>query len=243
MQKDGFKVQPIVALDGISKSFIDGHEQHRVLDGVTLTLHQGDTVALTGPSGSGKSTLLNLIAGFDSPDSGSLSLLGRASSGFSSADWAGFRRKQLGMVFQQFNLLTPLNVRDNIGFPLALNRQPWSAWCEHLCGRLGLNPLLSRAVDSLSGGQQQRVAIARALAHRPQLLLADEPTGNLDEQAGLEVMALLCELAREGETAVLMVTHSETCAGFMQRRWHLSRGRISEYRSADPSQAQGTDHG
>ncbi|MBT1443763.1 ABC transporter ATP-binding protein [Shewanella sp. JM162201] len=219
---------PIVALAGIKKSFQDGSERHLVLDGLTLAIHGGETIALTGPSGCGKSTLLNLIAGFDTPDSGDIHLLGRLANDFTARDWDSFRRAELGMVFQQFNLLDPLDVRANIHFPLALNGKPWNGWCDTLISRLGLSELLSRPIDSLSGGQQQRVAIARALAQRPPLLLADEPTGNLDEQSGDEVMALLTSLARESNTAILMVTHSERCAAFMQRRWHLSGGRIAE---------------
>jgi putative ABC transport system ATP-binding protein len=222
---------PIVAMQAISKSFQDGAERHRVLDNLTLEIHPGETVALTGPSGSGKSTLLNLIAGFDSPDEGQIKLLGKAANAFSANDWDSFRRRELGMVFQQFNLLEPLNVRANIHFPLALNRKPWDDWCNTLTQRLGLTELLARPVDSLSGGQQQRVAIARALAQRPPLLLADEPTGNLDEHSGDEVMALLTSLARQSNTAILMVTHSERCAAFMQRRWHLCAGQIAESRT------------
>ncbi|EDQ02059.1 ABC transporter, ATP-binding protein [Shewanella benthica KT99] len=132
------------------------------------------------------------------------------------------------MVFQQFNLLTPLNVEDNIAFPLRLNGLDWNTWCDHLVDSLGLRPLLKRHVEALSGGQQQRVAIARALAHKPRLLLADEPTGNLDQLASLEVMKLLCELAREQDTGIIMVTHSMECAEFMRRRWHLDNGQIHE---------------
>ncbi|MGL4447010.1 MAG: ABC transporter ATP-binding protein, partial [Shewanella sp.] len=133
----------------------------------------------------------------------------------------------LGVVFQQFNLLTPLNVQQNIAFPLQLLGKPWSPWCDYLVEKLALAPLLHRQVEALSGGQQQRVAIARALAHQPSLLLADEPTGNLDDSAGQQVMALLCELAGASHTSILMVTHSESCAAFMQKRWHLSQGHVA----------------
>lgn len=228
----------IVALKNIKKGFKDGSTFHQVLDDVSLSLHQGQTVALTGPSGSGKSTLLNIIAGFEHLDSGQL-LLPSATNHHASTQlddtspwqdqhWSRFRRQSLGVVFQQFNLLTPLNVKDNISFSLSLNQQTWSPWCDDLCAQLGIVELLSRPVETLSGGQQQRVAIARALAHKPKLLLADEPTGNLDEQAGMQVMALLTDLAKQANSCILMVTHSDQCAAFMQTRWHLQQGHIVE---------------
>ncbi|MCE9686131.1 ABC transporter ATP-binding protein [Shewanella sp. AS16] len=219
---------PIVELSQLTKGFSDGDQYHKVLDRVELQLQPGDTVALQGPSGSGKSTLLNLIAGFERPDSGRVLFEQQATDGWRDRQWSAFRRQQLGMVFQQFNLLTPLNAADNIAFSLHLINQPWNAWCDHLVSRLGLAPLLERKVEHLSGGQQQRVAIARALAHKPRLLLADEPTGNLDAAAGQEVMALLCELAEEAATTVLLVTHSQACADFMRRRWRLELGAIHE---------------
>ena len=218
----------VVSLNNISKGFTDGDKFHRVLDDIELKLNRADTVALTGPSGSGKSTLLNIIAGFEPPTSGTLSILGQVSTHWADTDWSQFRHQQLGVVFQQFNLLTPLNIEDNIAFPLHLNGDRWNSWCDHLVDSLGLRPLLKRHVETLSGGQQQRVAIARALAHKPALLLADEPTGNLDQTTSLEVMGLICALAAEHDTSILMVTHSQECADFMQRRWHLDLGKIHE---------------
>lgn len=217
----------VATLQQISKSFRDGEQRHTVLQSVDLAILKGQTVALTGPSGSGKSTLLNLIAGFEMPDSGQLSLNGQATATWQDTEWSQFRRQSLGVVFQQFNLLTPLNVQQNIAFPLQLLGKPWSPWCDYLVEKLALAPLLHRQVEALSGGQQQRVAIARALAHQPSLLLADEPTGNLDDSAGQQVMALLCELAGASHTSILMVTHSESCAVFMQKRWHLSQGHVA----------------
>ncbi|MCE9780050.1 ABC transporter ATP-binding protein [Shewanella algae] len=221
-------MQSQVLLEGVSKGFLDGDRPHRVLENLSLEIKPGETVALTGPSGSGKSTLLNLIAGFEHPDQGRILLAGQDSNRWQDKQWSAFRRRHLGVVFQQFNLLTPFNVRDNILFPLSLLGEGWQAWCDHLVQALGLTPLLNREVESLSGGQQQRVAIARALAHKPELLLADEPTGNLDAAAGDEVMQLLCALAADAGSAILMVTHSETAAAYMQRRWHLQQGRIHE---------------
>lgn len=219
---------PIVSLAGISKGFDDGGQYHQVLHELNLSIHASETVALTGPSGSGKSTLLNIIGGFELADAGTLQLLGQSTQDWGDSHWSQFRRQSLGVVFQQFNLLTPLNVRDNILFPLNLLGRDWNDWCDYLLEKLGIEALKHRAVEQLSGGQQQRVAIARALAHQPALLLADEPTGNLDATAGDEVMQLLVKLADDAGTAILMVTHSDSAAQFMTRRWHLEQGAIHE---------------
>ncbi|MGR5238336.1 ABC transporter ATP-binding protein [Vibrio alfacsensis] len=218
---------PLVALHHATKSFVDGKENHRVLNDIEFSLLPSSSVALTGASGSGKSTLLNVIAGFEPLTSGELHLDGQNTASWKDPQWSRFRHQQLGVVFQQFNLLTPLNVKQNIAFPLNLNRRSWNDWCDHLVDTLGISTLLNRHVASLSGGQQQRVAIARALAHQPKLLLADEPTGNLDQKAGMEVMALLTEIASQGNTAILLVTHSLECADFMQTRLHLQNGHLT----------------
>ena len=223
---------PIVTLNSINKGFRDGESFHTVLQQISLTLHQGQTIALTGPSGCGNSTLLNIIGGFEHFDSGDMLIKKddnmRSVSHWKDADWSRYRRQNLGVIFQQFNLLTPLNVRDNILFSLSLNQQAWSPWCDELCQQLGLADLLDRNVDNLSGGQQQRVAIARALAHKPQLILADEPTGNLDQQSGLQVMQLLTDLAKQANSCILMVTHSPQCAEFMQYHWRVDNQAIIE---------------
>ena len=223
-------MKSIVTLKNINKGFRDGESFHKVLQQVNLTLYQGQTIALTGPSGSGKSTLLNIIGGFESIDSGDM-LIHQDNALHSVAKWqdkhwSQYRRQSLGVIFQQFNLLTPLNVRDNIQFSLALNQLSWTPWCDELCQQLGLTALLDRNVENLSGGQQQRVAIARALAHKPQLILADEPTGNLDQYAGMQVMQLLTELAQQANCCILMVTHSAQCAAFMDHHWQVDNQQI-----------------
>ncbi|MGI3066003.1 ABC transporter ATP-binding protein [Vibrio diabolicus] len=217
---------PLVTLKHASKSFVDGKETHRVLERVDFTLNTGASVALTGASGSGKSTLLNVIAGFEPLSEGELWLDGDNTVAWKDPQWSRFRHQKLGVIFQQFNLLTPLNVKKNIAFPLNLNQQKWNDWCDYLVETLGISQLLDRHISALSGGQQQRVAIARALAHKPKLLLADEPTGNLDQKAGLEVMKLLSEITTQGNTAVLLVTHSPDCAEFMQTQLRLKDGRL-----------------
>ena len=217
---------PVVTLKHASKSFVDGKETHSVLDNVDFTLTTGASVALTGASGSGKSTLLNLMAGFEPLSGGELWLDGENTSAWKDPQWSRFRYQKLGVIFQQFNLLTPLNVKQNIAFPLHLNQQKRGDWCDYLVKALGISELLDRHVSALSGGQQQRVAIARALAHKPKLLLADEPTGNLDHKAGLEVMRLLNEITTQGNTALLLVTHSPECASFMQTQLVLDDGEL-----------------
>ncbi|GEA52133.1 ABC transporter [Vibrio inusitatus NBRC 102082] len=219
---------PLVQLQNATKQFIDGKQTHRVLNAVDFSLCSGESVALTGASGSGKSTLLNIIAGFEFLTEGTLLINGVDAKTWREPKWSSFRHQQLGVVFQQFNLLTPLNVAQNISFPLSLNKQKWNSWCDHLVEKLEIDTLLDRQVASLSGGQQQRVAIARALAHKPSLLLADEPTGNLDQNAGLEVMQLLTEIASDGDCAIALVTHSLECAEFMQKRFHLTNGQLHE---------------
>jgi len=230
---------PVVTLQQASKNFIDGKESHQVLDNIDFNLGTGVSVALTGSSGSGKSTLLNLIAGFEPLSEGKLWLDGENTSAWKDQHWSRFRHQKLSVIFQQFNLLTPLNVKQNIAFPLHLNQQKWGSWCDYLVEALSISELLNRHVSALSGGQQQRVAIARALAHKPKLLLADEPTGNLDHKAGLEVMRLLSEITTQGNTAVLLVTHSPECADFMQRQLILDNGKLKH---VDQKQASEMTH-
>ncbi|WP_440889037.1 ABC transporter ATP-binding protein [Vibrio sp. WZ-1] len=218
---------PLIKLRHASKNFIDGKQTHCVLQNVDFRLATGESVALTGASGSGKSTLLNVIAGFEPLSDGELWLDDDNTAAWKDPQWSRFRHQKLGVIFQQFNLLTPLNVKQNIAFPLHLNQQKWNDWCDYLVETLGISQLLDRHVSALSGGQQQRVAIARALAHKPKLLLADEPTGNLDHKAGLEVMKLMSEITAQGNTAVLLVTHSPECAEFMQTQLLLENGHLN----------------
>ena len=197
-----------------------------MLDGVSLTLEVGQTLALTGESGSGKSTLMHLAAALDTPDSGSIRLDGVDLSGLDDAGRAQIRRDRIGLVFQQFNLIPSLTVAANIAFQARLSGRHDAAHCAMLASRLGIDTLAGRYPEELSGGQQQRVAIARALANRPALILADEPTGNLDEATGDAVLDLLLELVHDTGAALMMVTHSTRLASRLDRRLHLSRGRL-----------------
>ncbi|MBF9029380.1 ATP-binding cassette domain-containing protein [Rhodobacterales bacterium HKCCE3408] len=196
-----------------------------VLDGVSLSVAAGETVALTGESGSGKSTLLHLVAGLDTPEHGRIAVGGADLAPLDDAGRAALRRDRIGLVFQQFNLIPSLTVEANLAFQARLaGRTPDLG---PLAARLGLSDLMRRYPEELSGGQQQRVAIGRALAAAPGLILADEPTGNLDEATGDAVLDLLMELAETTGAALLMVTHSERLAARLSRRVHLSRGRLT----------------
>jgi putative ABC transport system ATP-binding protein len=216
----------VLEIDGVTKSYPSAEGAVAVLNGVSLALAAGESLALTGESGSGKSTLLHLAGALDRPDGGAISVGGLALAGLDDAGLAAVRRDRIGIIFQQFNLIPSLSVAANIGFQARLAGRFDAGWTAHMAGVLGLTALLGRYPDELSGGQQQRVAIGRALGSRPGLILADEPTGNLDEATGEAVLGLMLELVSETGAALLMVTHSERLAARLDRRLHLSGGRI-----------------
>jgi putative ABC transport system ATP-binding protein len=219
----------MLELKSISKSFHDGESELQVLRGIDLVLGAGESLALLGASGNGKSTLLQIAAGLESPDSGEVIMLGRTLASHSERELAMLRRSQLGFVFQQFNLLPGLSVRANLLFQRRLNRQiDDDAWTDEITEVLGLAPLMKRPVEVLSSGQQQRVAIARALAHKPRLLFADEPTGNLHDTLSRQVMALMVRLVAESECSLLLVTHNTEMASFADRRLLLEEGHLHE---------------
>lgn len=211
----------------VHKSFQTADGPFPVLRGVSLTLKPGGTLALTGESGSGKSTLLHLIGGLDQPDSGRITVAGQDLTQMDDRARAAMRRGTVGVVFQQFNLIPSLKVADNIAFQARLADQHDPNWCAELAERMGLTTQLGKYPEQLSGGQQQRVAIARTLAPRPKLVLADEPTGNLDEASADVVMDLMLSLASKAGAGLLMVTHSQKMAGRMERQVHLAQGLIA----------------
>jgi putative ABC transport system ATP-binding protein len=211
----------------LTKSYRSAQEQVAVLRGVDLDVAAGESVALTGESGSGKSTLLHLIAGLDQADGGEVRLGDTVVSELPDAARAALRRDRLGLVFQQFNLIPSLSVADNLAFQSRIARRHDQAWQAELVERLGLALLLKRYPEQLSGGQQQRVAIGRALASKPLLLLADEPTGNLDEATADEVLGLARDLVARTGCGFLMVTHSARLAATLDRRVHLHAGLIA----------------
>jgi putative ABC transport system ATP-binding protein len=217
----------VLSVTGLTKTYRSAGEQIEVLRGVNLVVAAGERVALTGESGSGKSTLLHLIAGLDAADDGEIRLADTSVSDLSDSGRAALRRDRLGLVFQQFNLIPSLNVRDNLVFQSRIAGRHDAAWHTELVERLGLGTLLSRYPEQLSGGQQQRVAIGRALATRPLLLLADEPTGNLDEATADDVLALTRDLVTRTGCGFLMVTHSTRLALTLDRQVHLHAGLIA----------------
>jgi len=219
--------QIVLSVRNLTKTYRSGGEQVVVLRGVNLNVAAGERVALSGESGSGKSTLLHLIAGLDAADSGEVWLADTPVSNLTDAGRAALRRDRLGLVFQQFNLIPSLNVEDNLAFQSRIAGRHDAAWHGELVERLGLGGLLNRYPEQLSGGQQQRVAIGRALAVKPLLLLADEPTGNLDEATADDVLALARDLVTRTGCGFLMVTHSPRLAATLDRQIHLSAGLIA----------------
>jgi len=217
----------MLRLSELCKGYVDGGEFHPVLQGAELALEQGQQLALMGESGSGKSTLLNLIAGIDHVDSGEIWFPNFAMHESSEFKRTAYRRNNIGHIFQQFNLLPTLNVADNIRFCRQLKglQEDRGLW-RQILSSLDLMPLLGRYPEEISGGQQQRAAIARALYMEPKLLLADEPTGSLDERNAEAVMRLLTTLARQLECTLLLVTHSEKVAQHMQGCIRLQGGQL-----------------
>ncbi len=222
--------KPIITMTGITKVYSVGGEEVRALDGANLVIHEGEFVSIIGPSGSGKSTLMNIIGCLDVADSGEYILDGQSIEQYSEEELARIRNKKIGFIFQNFNLLSRMSALANVELPLIYQRMHLSArkeQAQRALDRVGLSDRSSHKPAELSGGQQQRVAIARALATAPAILLADEPTGNLDSKTGEDIMALFHELHRAGDTIVL-ITHNEEIAKQTDRRIRIMDGRVSE---------------
>jgi putative ABC transport system ATP-binding protein len=217
---------PMLQAQGVFKSYATPQGPLAVLAGVDLHLAARSSLALMGESGSGKSTLLHLVAGLDRLDRGSIQVGEQRLDQMSEAQLAHWRRTEIGLVFQQFNLIGSLRVDDNLAFQARLAGRFDPLWQAQLVERLGLGDLLKRYPEQLSGGQQQRVAVGRALASRPGLLLADEPTGNLDEATSDEVLQLMLDLLRDSPTSLLMVTHSPRIAARLDQQVVLHHGRV-----------------
>ncbi len=225
---------PVVAATDVQRTYYLGEPVH-ALDGISLSLPDGSFTAVMGPSGSGKSTLMNVLGCLDTPDEGTVEIDGHRISGLSDAERARLRGTEIGFVFQTFNLMPRLNASENVTLPLVFNSdidESRHDRAESLLSRVGLGDRLDHQPNELSGGQRQRVAIARALANQPSLVLADEPTGNLDTDTGGEIMRLFEELNADGRT-ILMVTHERHVAEHADRIVHLVDGRIEEVEQVD----------
>lgn len=218
-------------LRSLTKSYREGQSQRPVLRDASLILSKGQFTAIVGKSGSGKTTLLNLISGIDQTDEGAIWLNGQNLTNLNDQQRTLFRRQHIGFVFQFFNLIPTLTVWENVTLPLELNSKANKEGFQQanfLLEGVGLADRQKAYPDQLSGGEQQRVALARALVHDPLLVLADEPTGNLDEDTGLQVMTLLDRLTRRSGKNLVLVTHSQEIAGFADRILHLHEGKFVE---------------
>ncbi len=234
---------PFIEVRGVSKSYREGERDHLVLDRVEATVDRGQLAVVLGKSGSGKSTLLNLLAGIDLPDAGQVVVGGAELGALGEPGRTLFRRRRIGFVFQFFNLVPTLTVEENLLLPLELNGRPAAAGrarARELLAAVGLAGRERSFPERLSGGERQRVAVARALVHDPDLILADEPTGNLDVETGLEVIELLDGLTRRAGKTMVMATHSRAVVGVADRIFTIERGRLVE-RPPGGGPAGGTD--
>jgi len=218
---------PLVVARALGKTYRRGREQIRALDGASFVIPRGEFVAIVGPSGSGKTTLLNLLGGMDSPSSGSLGIDGHDVQGFTEAERTRFRQHQIGFVFQHFGLLPTLSVIENVALPLLFSKRKPAIPLPDLLQKVGLQHRRDHRPMELSGGEMQRVAIARALVNGPSLLLADEPTGNLDTTTGESIIDLFRELHRQGLT-LIVVTHNPRLAEAASRTLELRDGQLGE---------------
>lgn len=229
--KNSVKAVPAIVLSDISKQFGTGESQVRALKSVSLEIAKGEFIALCGPSGSGKSTLLNILSGIDQPSAGQVIFLNHLLNGLPEKEMAAIRGQHLGFIFQFFNLIPVLNVLDNIFYPLVLNgycdRKEAKARALHALDSVGLAQLARRKPGQLSGGQQQRVAIARALAHQPDVVVADEPTGNLDLATGEAIMDLLLNINQQTQTTFIVSTHSTQLKDRVKRVIEITDGELT----------------
>jgi putative ABC transport system ATP-binding protein len=216
----------MIEVNGLVKQITDGHSNKSILDKLDFYLEANQSVAISGDSGSGKSTFLNILAALDNADKGEVKVAGEALNTMSEGQADQFRKKHLGIVFQQFNLIDCLSVWDNMTFPARLNGLPIGRYHHDLLAQLGLSAHRDKLPVNLSGGEQQRVAIARALSHRPSLVLADEPTGNLDDNNSQGVSELLFGLCKKLGLTLVVVTHSPKVAAFADTRLLLQQGRL-----------------
>jgi putative ABC transport system ATP-binding protein len=222
-------IESYIQINHLKKSFLEGRKVRPVLDDLSISFNKGEFVVILGKSGSGKSTLLNLLSGIDRPDAGEIWINGENISRMDERNRTLFRRREVGFIFQFFNLLPTLTVGENTTLPLELNGftpSEAAARAQAILAQVGLENRWDTFPDRLSGGEQQRVAIARALVHDPGIILADEPTGNLDADTGEQVLHLLDRLTRKSEKTMIMVTHSLEAASYADRTYFLREGSL-----------------
>lgn len=218
-----------IKVNEITKVYGTAENRVTALKPASMEIHKGDFISIMGPSGSGKSTLLHIISGLDSPTAGMVTYDRTDIHHGSDKELSAFRRRKIGFVFQQFHLLPVLTARENILMPLLLDKvRPDEGHLMQIAGFLGLQDRLSHLPHELSGGQQQRVAIARALIADPEVIFADEPTGNLDSKSGGEVMEMLCEIQKKLDKTLIVITHDKQLAGMAQRRFTIVDGKLRE---------------
>lgn len=227
---------PLIRTESLARHFRMGDETVRALDGVDAEIHEGEFLAVMGPSGSGKSTLLYLLGGLDRPSDGRIWVDGRDIASLDENGLAAYRMRDIGFIFQAFHLIPTMTALENVMFPMLFAQvvaEQRKVRAVHLLERVGLGERLHHKPTELSGGQQQRVAVARALANGPRIVLADEPTGNLDSRSGADIMALLTELNREEGRTVIIVSHDPTVTDYTTRALHLKDGRIEVGEAAE----------
>lgn len=216
----------MLSINNLVKTRLDGKQPRTILNNLKFEIGKGESVSVMGDSGCGKSTLLNIIAGLESYDQGEIFHDDRAIHNLNSSELTAWRKQHLGVVFQQFNLIDCLSVIDNIKFPARLNKNLDEDWIEEISDRLQIRSLWKKPIQDISGGEQQRIAVARAVAHKPSLVLADEPTGNLDNQNALQVADLLNKICKTNDTPLILVTHSLSIAQKTDRRKQLNKGQL-----------------
>ena len=220
-----------VRLDNVSKIYKSGEVEVRALEHISFSLKRGEFAAIVGPSGSGKSTLMNILGTIDKPSHGEVYIDGVATSGMNGNELAEFRNRELGFVFQAFNLIPGINAEENVELPLMVNSAPEEERkrrADELLTRLGIGHRLKNNPTQLSGGEQQRVAVARALVNNPALILADEPTGNLDTKSGEEVIKLLGSISKSGNVTIVMVTHNPDTTKFCDKIIYIKDGKMEK---------------
>ncbi len=219
----------MLELKNISKNYFEGNTKHSVLSNFELSISKGEIIILLGKSGSGKSTLLNIISGIDVPDGGSVSIDGTDITRLSEKERTLTRRNKIGFIFQFFNLIPTLTVKENLQLPLELNNDDnQEERIRSILTEVGLLDRANTYPDKLSGGEQQRIAIARALIHNPDIILADEPTGNLDYETGLQIVDLLDRVVKKKGKTMIMVTHSKDVIGLADKIYSLKEGKLTE---------------